>query len=296
MPEGPSIVILKEAVQSFKGKKVLHAGGNAKIDKERMNGEKITAFKTWGKHFLICFKGFTVRVHLMLFGSYRINERKATPARLSLEFEDGSELNFYACSIVVIDGPLDEVYDWSGDVMNDAWDPTKAKQKLKAAPRMLACDALLDQQIFAGSGNIIKNEVLFRIFVHPGSTVGDLPAKQMNDLVREVRNYSFDFLEWKKAYVLKKHWLAHTKRTCPRCKIPLVKEYMGRTNRRTFFCNNCQVLYGGKLAETVNKKAAVKSKTKKAAKKISPARKAAVKKTPVKKALKKAAVKSVVLK
>ena len=108
---------------------------------------------------------------------------------------------------------------------------------------MLSCDALLDQNIFSGSGNIIKNEVLFRIKVHPLSKVGALPAKQLNALVREARNYSFDFLEWKKAFVLKKHWLAHTKSTCPRCKIPLIKEYLGKTQRRSFFCNNCQELY-----------------------------------------------------
>ncbi|MGB8190701.1 MAG: DNA-formamidopyrimidine glycosylase family protein [Chitinophagaceae bacterium] len=242
MPEGPSIVILKELVQSFKGKKVLVASGNTTIEKERMNDQKIIDFKSWGKHFIICFKKFSLRIHLMLFGSYRINERKTTPARLSLKFKDG-ELNFYACSVKFIDEPLDEVYDWSADVMNDAWDPKKAKQKLKKAPDMLACDALLNQDIFAGSGNIIKNEVLFRIFVHPASKVGMLPTKQLNLLIKEARNYSFDFLEWKKKYVLKKHWLAHTKKKCPRCKIPLIKEYMGRTKRRTFFCNNCQELY-----------------------------------------------------
>ena len=98
MPEGPSIVILKEQVQQFTGKKVLEVSGNSKEDIQRMDGQKITAFKSWGKHFLICFKTFTVRVHLMLFGSYRINEHKDAPARLSLKFSNG-ELNFYACSV-----------------------------------------------------------------------------------------------------------------------------------------------------------------------------------------------------
>ncbi|HEY0677045.1 MAG TPA: DNA-formamidopyrimidine glycosylase family protein [Chitinophagaceae bacterium] len=242
MPEGPSIVILKEAVQEFKGKKVILASGNTKIEKERMNGQKIIDFKSWGKHFLICFKGFSLRIHFMLFGSYRINEQKVTPARLSLQFKKG-ELNFYACAVRFIEEPLDEVYDWTADVMNDKWDPGKAKKKLKENPEMLVCDALLDQDIFAGSGNIIKNEVLFRIQVHPASQVGKLPVKQLNRLVKEARNYSFDFYRWKKQYVLKKHWLAHTKKTCPRCRIPLIKEYMGRTNRRTFFCNNCQELF-----------------------------------------------------
>ena len=242
MPEGPSIVILKEAVQSFKGKKVLGVSGNTKIDKERMAGEKIVDFRSWGKHFLISFKNFSLRIHFMLFGSYRINEKKSTPPRLSLQFKNG-ELNFYACSVKFIEEPLDTVYDFTADVMNDDWNFKKAKQKLMAHPETLVCDALLDQNIFAGVGNIIKNEVLFRIRVHPKSKVGKLPTKQLNALIKEARNYSFDFYEWKKQFVLKKHWLVHTKKTCPRCKIPLVKEYLGKTNRRSFFCNNCQTLY-----------------------------------------------------
>ena len=242
MPEGPSIVILKEAVHSFKRQKVISVSGNTKIDKDRMTGQKVVDFKSWGKHFLICFPKFAIRIHFMLFGSYRINEEKETPPRLTLQFKNG-KLNFYACSVQPIDEPLDILYDWTADVLNDNWDPKKAKQKLKALPDLLVCDALLDQQIFAGVGNIIKNEVLYRIHVHPKSRVGKLPVKQLNLLIKEARNYSFDFLEWKKQYVLKKHWLAHTKRICTRCNIPLVKEYLGKTKRRSFFCNNCQILY-----------------------------------------------------
>src|ERR1044072_655642 len=105
MPEGPSIVILKELVQSFKRKKVLEVSGNSKLDIQRMAGQTITDLKSWGKHFLICFKSFTVRIHFMLFGSYRINERKDTSPRLSLKFKNG-ELNFYTCSIKFIEEPL----------------------------------------------------------------------------------------------------------------------------------------------------------------------------------------------
>lgn len=242
MPEGPSIVILKELVQPFKGKEVIEVDGNSKQNIQRIAGKKIVDFKSWGKHFLICFKDFTVRIHLMLFGSYRINEHKETPARLALRFKDG-ELNFYACSVQFIEEDVNEVYDWTGDVMNDNWDTQKALSKLRAQPATLACDALLDQHIFAGVGNIIKNEVLFRIRVHPESNVAAIPADKLNELIAEARNYSFDFLEWKKQYVLRKHWLAHTKRTCPRCSIPLIKKYAGKTKRRTFFCENCQVLY-----------------------------------------------------
>jgi endonuclease-8 len=242
MPEGPSIVILKELVQPFKGKKIKSVDGNSKLDIQRLNGEKIIDFKSWGKHFLICFDKFSVRIHFMLFGSYRINEKKEAEPRLSLEFAKG-EINFYACSVQFIDGDVNEVYDWSSDVMSETWDAQKAKIKLSQQPNTLVCDAMLDQNIFAGVGNIIKNEVLFRIQVHPESEVGGLPKQQLDELVEQARVYSFDFLEWKKQYVLKKHWLAHTKKTCPRCNIPFFKKYAGKTKRRTFFCTNCQVLY-----------------------------------------------------
>lgn len=178
----------------------------------------------------------------MLFGSYRINELKESAPRLRLVFNEG-EISFYACSVKFIEEDLDEIYDWEADVMSDLWNPKAAKQKLKKIPNALVCDALLDQNIFAGVGNIIKNEVLFRIYLHPESRVGALPAKKLNDLIKEARNYSFDFLEWKKQYVLRKHWLAHTKKICPRCDIPFVKKHLGKTNRRSFFCTNCQALY-----------------------------------------------------
>ena len=63
------------------------------------------------------------------------------------------------------------------------WDAAAAAWKLRAHPDMLVCDALLVQSIFAGVGNIIKNEVLFRIRLHPLSTIGALPARKLRELV-----------------------------------------------------------------------------------------------------------------
>jgi endonuclease-8 len=243
MPEGPSIVILKQQAADFAGKTIARADGNTKIDKQRLVGQRIVALRSWGKHFLVEMPNLALRIHFLLFGSYRIDERKDAPARLSLGFDGDRELNFYSCSVQFVEQPLDEVYDWRSDVMSDRWDSVLARRRLRTMPDTLVCDALLDQNVFAGVGNIIKNEVLFRIRVHPLSTVGALPPVKLHELIGEARRYSFDFLEWKKAYVLKKHWLAHTKRTCPRCKVPLVKAWLGKTNRRSFFCERCQRRY-----------------------------------------------------
>lgn len=247
MPEGPSIVILKELLLPFKGRKVTAASGYAKIDQAKPVGQKLVDIKSWGKHTLLCFKGFTIRIHLMMFGSYRINEEKeGKNPTLRLEFAKGERINFYTCAVKMIEEDLDEVYDWKADIMSDAWSAANAKKKLKEHPDMLACDALMDQTIFSGCGNIIKNEVLFRTRIHPLSLVASLPPKQLKLLIGETRNYAFDFLEWKKQYELKKHWLIYTKKTCPRDHVPVIKEYMGNGKRRTFYCTTCQVLYNDK--------------------------------------------------
>ena len=243
MPEGPSLVILKEELQPFKGKKILLAEGNTKtIDKEALAGIKLVDIKTWGKHLLLCFPSFTIRIHFLLFGKYSINQPTKANPRLHLHFKEG-DVYFYTASVRVLEEDPDEIYDWQADVMNDEWNAAAAKKKLKSKVGMLACDALLDQDIFAGSGNIIKNEVLFRVRVHPESIVGNIPARKLSEMIKDVRDYSFLFLEWKKAFQLKAHWQAHTKKTCPRCNIPFHKSYPGKFKRRAFYCTNCQVKY-----------------------------------------------------
>ena len=229
-------------MQQFAGETVLFVSGNSKIDQSRLLGKEVIAFRSWGKHFLICFEGFTVRVHFLMFGSYRVNEGREIPLRLGLTFSKG-ELNLYSCSIKFLEGDLNTHYDWTADVMNDLWSSKKAIAKLKAEPERQVCDALLEQDVFAGVGNIIKNEVLYRLRVHPESMTGNIPPSKLKKITDEAVHYSFEFYQWKKVFELKKHFLAYNKKTCLRCNLPFIKKKTGIKNRRSFFCSNCQVLY-----------------------------------------------------
>lgn len=244
MPEGPLLVLWKEQTKSFIGKTITGIETTTKMDAQRMNGKTITGIKTWGKHFLICFDDFTLRTHFLMFGDLFINKRKPPEkvVKLRMYFDD-EELNFYACAMRLIDEPLDDVYDWSADLMNDQWNTKAALQKLKAIPQTLVCDALLDQTIFSGLGNIIKNEVLFRKKVHPQSETGRISAKLWNEIIKESILYCWQFYEWKKDNSLRKHWEAHRQKICPRDNIKFNKEYTGKLERQSFFCNECQVLY-----------------------------------------------------
>lgn len=60
-----------------------------------------------------------------MFGSNRINEQNEdrTP-RLTLIFKNG-EINFYACSVKIVEDEPENVYNWEVDVMSDQWNPKK---------------------------------------------------------------------------------------------------------------------------------------------------------------------------
>jgi len=244
MPEGPSIILMKENLLQFVGQKVTEASGNAKFDKEQFVGQSLLEIRTFGKQTYLVFEKAAIRIHLLMFGSYSIDEQTKPDKslRLALLFSTGG-MYFYTCSVKSVE--MEHLYsiDWEADVLSDRWNPAKTKKKLKSNPGMMVCDALMDQNIFSGVGNIIKNEVLFRIGVQPESLLGNLPDKKLKELIAEARNYSFDFLEWKREFTLKKHWLVHTKTVCPICGLKLIRKQTGLGKRRSFYCEKDQKLY-----------------------------------------------------
>lgn len=242
MPEGPSIVILKEELQPFAGKTIVSAEGNAKIDLSRLKGQKALEILSHGKQFFICFKGFYLRFHLMMFGTYRINEaRENMEPRLSLKFRSG-EINFYTCSVRLTDGDVHEVIDPATDTMSEEWDHVRALKALKASDKEMICDALLDQEIFAGVGNIIKNEVLWLVRIHPQALVRNISEKKLDEITQVSRAYCFDFYKWKKAHTLSAHWNVYRKTSCPRCGLEIKVDWPGKRKRKSFFCTGCQKL------------------------------------------------------
>ena len=238
MPEGPSLVILKEKICFLKGKKILAASGYADIYYSEIENKKITDIKTWGKHLFICFKDINIEIHLRLFGSYLINERKPKiNSKLRLEFAT-DELNFYVTDVKLVNDL--SVFDWQADVMSGDWNIANAKMKLKQIPETKICDALMDQNIFSGVGNIIKNELLWRAKLHPEKLIKDISAPKLTALLKDAAVFSFEFLKYKNAGTLLKHYHAYQKKICSRCKSAIVKEDMGKGKRGTYYCPKCQ--------------------------------------------------------
>jgi len=242
MPEGPSIIILKEKISYLKHKIVAEASGYGKIDMGALEHKKIMDFKSWGKHFFICFSDFTIRIHFGLFGSYQFHEPKKVNPKLALHFNDDS-VYFYVCTVERLDEPLDQLYDWTADIMNDRFDQKKAMIKLKEQGKKKICDVLLDQHIFSGVGNIIKNEVLYRCQVHPESIVDHIPDDKLTAIIQESTDFSFDFLKWRRNNELKKHLDVYQQKVLSGTDFKVVKKDTGTTRRSSYFVEEEQVLY-----------------------------------------------------
>ena len=234
--EGPSLVILREETIQFKGKKIMAVTGYAKFEHSLLRGKMVKDIKTWGKHFLLCFNIFSVRIHFGLFGSYRINNKKeGRNASISLTFINGT-LNCYVASVKIITEPLDEIYDWSLDALSTKWNAQKVKKiLLQQKHDQQIGDLLLKPSVFPAVGNIIRNEVLYREKLHPETLLANIPSNKIISLIKQTRTYSKEFLNWKKKNELSKHWEIYTRKKCP-VGHTVVKKYTGKTKRRSFIC------------------------------------------------------------
>ena len=101
---------------------------------------------------------------------------------------------------------------------------------------------LLDQGIFAGVGNIIKNEVLFRMGTSPFATVAELSPRMRRAIVHDARAFSFRFLELRRQFALRKNLQIYGRRSCPRCGGRVSRRVHGQRQRRSFYCASCQTL------------------------------------------------------
>ncbi len=243
MPEGPTIVLMKEDLQKFVGEKVIEVSGSEIPENSKIKGEALRDIKIFGKQTYLIFDTIIFKIHLMMFGSYSLYKRKDIDTlKLGLTFKDKG-MYFYTCVVKVIDESYLKKIDWETDIMSDQWNPEKTEKTLKATPKMMICDALMNQDIFSGVGNIIKNEALFRVGIHPENLIGNLPPKKLKEIIAEARNYGFDFKKWKKANVLNKHFQIYYQKNCPICGEEIIKKDTGKSKRTSFFCKNDQKLY-----------------------------------------------------
>jgi len=248
--EGPSLYLAAEWLEPFIGKTILGVEGNTTIGKERLDGKTILDIFSWGKHLVFQFDDFALRVHFLLYGSFEAilkdqkitgdYQKKQVNPRLALIFEKG-QIVFYSCSLKYFETSRSRIlYDFSTDIMSSMWDSKKALNALKNHQEDEVADVLLDQTIFSGVGNIIKNEVLFLVKRKPTTFIKKMSNSFLQKIVKNAQQFSHQFYEWRKQFVLKKHYRIYRKSFCPLCGEKICRIKTGKRERISFFCPKCQ--------------------------------------------------------
>ena len=104
-------------------------------------------------------------------------------------------------------------------------------------------DVLMDQNLFAGVGNIIRIEALYHAKIHPESLVKQIPEKKLIFLLKMIIDYGEEFLNLLKTDTVKESALVYGKKVCPKDKSELLVEEMGKIKRKTYVCLKCQKLF-----------------------------------------------------
>jgi endonuclease-8 len=204
MPEGDTIFRTARTLERALGGRVvtrfetvLPALGRVDEDAP-IAGRTITGVRSIGKHLLIVFSGgLVLRTHMRMSGAwhiYRVGERwrrSKTAARIVIgtdvwvgvafnvpvaEFVTEERLQRHA--VLGALGP---------DLLAPVFDEAEARRRLRAAESLQVADALLDQRVMAGIGNVFKSEILFVCRVDPFRTAASLSADEVAALVRTAR-------------------------------------------------------------------------------------------------------------
>ena len=88
--------------------------------------------------------------------------------------------------------------------MSSAWDSKKALKAIKNHQEDEIADVLLDQTIFSGVGNIIKNEVLFLVKKKPTTLIKDMSNSLLQKVIKTSSRVFTSILRMEKAVCFEK--------------------------------------------------------------------------------------------
>ena len=188
MPEGDNLARISDVLRrSLVGQTVSGARGRANAQFGRLLGSKVNHVEARGKHLLIGFdNGLTLHTHLGLHGSwhqYRPGERwRRPPGRAGAVVEtsatvavcfDPMTVELMETRAVAIHPALSRL---GPDASTADFDVDETLRRLDSPDRagVAIGDALLDQKILAGVGNVIRSEVCFIERVDPLRPVADV--------------------------------------------------------------------------------------------------------------------------
>jgi endonuclease-8 len=233
----------------------------ATVGPRRLLGETITLVEPRGKHLFIWFEpsGLALHTHMRMTGSwhlYRAGERWRKPAHLAR-----AVIEVVGWTAVCFSAPVCELLSRAGverhpslaalgpDALAVETDLDEANRRLDARTDMSIAEALLDQRVLAGVGNVYKCEVLFLHRVDPWTPVGDVPAPTRAALLETAeqllkRNVApgatMRTTTAADSTTGRFSVYGRSRKPCPRCATPVSRARQGIKGRPTYWCRRCQ--------------------------------------------------------
>ncbi len=243
--EGPGVRAIAGRLAPLVGRWLTSFEGRSRFPLEGLTGVPLTRVYPVGKLLFLAFPPGTLRVHFLMWGRYRLDEEiQGKSPKLTLTFDDGSTLRFYASAISLLSPEEAALHDPSLDPMDPGWDLEKAVRLVRGKGRELVCDSLMDQSILPGVGNVIKNEALFAAGVHPESPSGCIPVNTMRILLSAVRDFAFTWYRCdQEGERIQPHLRIYRKKACPGCGGEVKLGRIGALGRLSFWCPSCQTMY-----------------------------------------------------
>jgi endonuclease-8 len=216
-------------------------------------GERITEVGAQGKHLLVHFeRGLVLDTHMGMTGRwdlYPAGQRWRQPAHLArvvIDVDGWTAVCFSAPTVWVSTRPrLDHL---GPDLCDENPDIDECLRRLRALdPATELADALLDQQVCAGVGNVYKSEVCFACRVHPLTPVGAIDDDQARALITmAARLLRANLGDGRRSTVggipgaLAVY--GRVRQPCRRCGTPILSKRTGPHKRTTYWCARCQPL------------------------------------------------------
>ena len=185
VPEGDTIAKAADALnRALAGRRITRTDFRVPaLATADLAGQAITAVVARGKHLLMrTDAGLTIHTHLKMEGAWELEppgRRVADPrdeVRLVVETDAATAVGTQLGIVELLETKSEgRVLGHLGpDLLGPDWDAAEALRRLAARPDRPIGEALLDQTVMAGIGNIFKCEICFLRGVEPATAVGEL--------------------------------------------------------------------------------------------------------------------------
>ena len=259
MPEGDTLHrVAQQITEQLCGKRIEASRGRPELHKaQELTGGVLQTAEAKGKHLLLDLdNGYTVHSHLGMTGSWHIyphGERWRKPAyraALAMRFPS-HDLICFSPKLIEVESSIrirgrSLLTRLGPDLLADAFDADTAIARLRMNGHLPLGEALMNQQLVAGVGNVYKSEILFMNRLNPFEPLSNFDEETLRLCLRSARHYMRRNLEglrrkFRGSTLGDRLWVYRRQgMPCLECYGPIAMQRQGETARSTYYCPVCQ--------------------------------------------------------